>query len=66
MSVLNDISRHRDTRPIEPGNRVMRITPQADGSMACERESGEAFAISADDAEMQAFVVFTMLHSHEF
>ena len=55
----------QDTRivPVSRPNQVKEFTKNADGSMTCIQASGNQFTIPANEKEMQAFVVFTMLDS---
>lgn len=65
MSILADIARHQTIRPIRPENRVVRIRKLPDGGMKCVQASGAEFTIPAGEDQMQAFVIFTMLHANE-
>lgn len=50
---------------IKSPNRAVKIVRHDDGGMTVEQASGNTFHIPANDADLQAFVVFTMIHSDE-
>lgn len=55
------LSRQARVYPIPPDNRVTETTKQADGSLRCLQESGAEFTIPAEEKEMQAFVILSMI-----
>lgn len=52
-------------RGIKPENRVVRLEKLADGSIRAHQASGNAFIVSADFPDVQAFIVYTMIHADE-
>lgn len=52
----------QDTSPRHDApNRVKTVTPQKSGGMAVELQDGVKFDLQAEDIELQAWVVWTML-----
>lgn len=49
--------------PARPANKAASITPQADGSMAVTFGDGRTGTLAAEDTDLQAFLVWTMLNS---
>lgn len=47
--------------PIRPQRRVQRVEKLADGALRVWNQGGESYDIAADDAQLQAFVVYTVL-----
>lgn len=62
--MLSSSIESRDTRivPVSRPKQVKEFTKNTDGSMTCVQASGNQFTIPAEEKEMQAFVVFTMLN----
>jgi len=48
--------------PIKRGREAKSITKNPDGSMLVVQGSGDSFTNPADDRDLQAFVVYTMLN----
>lgn len=48
--------------PAESANKAAAVTKQADGSMAVTFGDGRTGTLGADDKDLQAFVIWTMLN----
>lgn len=46
---------------IKPQNRVKTVTKQENGDLLVEQHSGATFAVSKDDEQFQAFVIYSVL-----
>ncbi|MGI4938349.1 MAG: hypothetical protein ACRYF5_16650 [Janthinobacterium lividum] len=46
---------------IKPGNRIKTVTKTATGDLSIVQHSGNVFTVSKDDADFQAFAIYSIL-----
>lgn len=64
MSALSDrLYAQARIIPARPDNAAKTVRKLDDGGLEVTLGSGKAFTLSADDIELQAFIVYTMLNS---
>lgn len=56
------MARNQVVNPPSPANKVVSVEKQPNGDLLCKQGSGNTFLLPASETEMQAFVIFTMIH----
>lgn len=62
VDILREIHGSAREIPVRSGKQVAELSKLADGSMEFVQRDGSKFVVPADEKEMTAFVVWTMIH----